>query len=81
MKKWNGPYVAHICRKCDNIFIAEDYTRVKDKPPKWRYCKSCSEKLGIKYEEQTPRKNRTPEEEKRMKEFAKYGENKRISKY
>ena len=81
MKEWTGAYVAHLCKKCGNIFIAEDYTRATTLPPKWRYCKECCKELGIKYEEQTPRKNRTPEEEKRMKEFAKYGENKRISKH
>ena len=73
MKKWTGPYVAHYCKKCGNIFIAEDYTKATTLPPKWRYCKKCSEEIGIEYDKQTPRLNRTPEEQIKMDEFAKRG--------
>lgn len=64
-------YVAHICKKCGCFFVAEDYTKATSFPPKWRYCKSCAEKLGIDYDKQTPRRNRTPEEQKQVEEKTK----------
>ena len=57
--------------KCKDIFIAENYTKATTLPPKWRYCKKCCNEIGINYEKQTPRLNRTPEEQLRMEEFAK----------
>ena len=64
-------YVAHICKKCGCMFIAEDYTKCNDIPSRWRYCEKCAKKLGINYETQTPRKNRTPEEQKKVDEKVK----------
>lgn len=61
-------YVTHTCRKCGCAFVAEDYTNCQDLPPKWRYCPDCAKAKGIDYESQTPRKNRTPEEQKRIDE-------------
>ena len=71
-------FVAHICRNkdCNNIFVAEDYTKVKDIPPKWRWCPDCCKELGIDYAAQTPKKNRTPEEQKKINE-----QTERIKKY
>lgn len=61
-------YVTHTCKKCKCAFIAEDYTNVQDIPPQWRFCPKCSEEKGIDYASQTPQKNRTPEEQKRIDE-------------
>ncbi len=68
-------YVAHICKNkdCNNIFIAEDYTKVKDIPPRWRYCQDCCKSLGLNYEKQTPKNNRTPAENKRFEKLATIG--------
>ena len=68
MKEWTGAYVAHECRKCKKAFIAEDYTNTKDQMPKWRYCENCAEEKGLDYKNQTPKTNRTPEEQKRVDE-------------
>lgn len=68
MSNWNGPYVAHECRKCGCIFIAEDYTNVTTLPPKWRYCKECSEELGIDYHSQKPSDRYTEEDKMKIKE-------------
>ena len=68
MKKWTGAYVCHVCKKCKKAFIAEDYTNAQNEPPKWRYCEDCATKMGIDYNSQTPKKNRTPEEQKRIDE-------------
>ena len=68
MKEWKGAYVAHECKKCGCAFVAEDYTKAQDLMPKWRYCPECAKEKGIVYEEQTPRKNRTTEEQKRIDE-------------
>ena len=65
-KQWTGAYVCHVCKKCKCAFVAEDYTSAQDKPPQWRYCLDCANKKGIDYDSQTPRKNRTPEEQKRI---------------
>lgn len=70
-RQYTGSYVAHICKKCGCMFVAEDYTKATAIPPSWRYCKSCCEKMGINYDTQTPRKNRTPEEQKRVDEKVK----------
>ena len=67
-KQLAGAYVAHECRECGCAFIAEDYTNAQDKMPKWRYCRECCKKLGIVYEKQTPRRNRTPEQQKKINE-------------
>lgn len=66
MKEWTGAYVCHVCKDCEAAFVAEDYTNAQDIPPKWRYCPECAEKRGIDYASQTPKKNRTPEEQKRI---------------
>lgn len=66
MKEWTGAYVAHECKECGCAFIAEDYTNAQDKMPKWRYCPDCARAKDIDYEKQTPKKNRTPEEQKRI---------------
>ena len=69
-RPYTGSYVAHICKKCGCMFIAEDYTKATALPPTWRYCKSCCEKMGIDYNQQTPYRNRTPEERQKAKEKA-----------
>ena len=66
-------YVTHTCKKCGCAFVAEDYTHVKDTPPNWRYCRNCAVKLGIDYDKQTPKRNRTPEENERYKKLAERG--------
>lgn len=67
-KEWTGAYVCHVCKSCKSAFVAEDYTNAKDEPPKWRYCPGWAKEKGIDYDSQTPRKNRTPEEQKRIDE-------------
>lgn len=49
-------YVVHFCKnkECNNAFIAEDYTKVKDVPPHWRLCHDCCKELGIDYGKQRP---------------------------
>lgn len=59
-------FVTHTCKKCGCAFVAEDYTHVKNTPPSWRYCPDCAEKLGIDYDKQTPKRNRTPEQQQKI---------------
>lgn len=66
-------YVTHTCKKCGCAFNAEDYTNAQDVPPHWRYCPECCKKLGIDYASQTPKTNRTPEQNKRYEKFAEIG--------
>lgn len=68
----NIPYVAHICRnkKCDSGWIGLDLTDARNKPPSWKYCRECAEKLGIDYDSQTPESNLTPKELKEKKRLA-----------
>ena len=66
MTEWKGAYVCHVCKKCKCAFVAEDYTNAKDIPPQWRFCPDCSQELGIDYEKQTPKSNRSPEENERI---------------
>lgn len=73
MKEWTGSYVCHVCKKCECAFVAEDYTNAQDIPPHWRYCPDCAKELGIEYEKQTPKSNRTPEENERYKKNAEIG--------
>ena len=73
MKQWTGAYVTHTCKKCGCAFTAEDYTNAQDIPPHWRYCPECAKVKGIDYEKQTPKLNRTPEENLRFKKFAEIG--------
>lgn len=68
MKQWAGAYVAHECKKCGKAFIAEDYTNAKSLMPTWRYCEDCAKEKGIDYASQTPKTNRTPEEQKKIDE-------------
>ena len=41
-------YVAHQCKnkRCNNSWIDEDLTNAKSRPPQWKYCLECCEKLG-----------------------------------
>lgn len=71
LKPYTGAYVAHICKKCGCMFVAEDYTKATAMPPSWRYCPKCAKELGIDYDTQTPRRNRTPEEQKKVDEKVK----------
>ena len=73
MKEWKGNYVCHVCKKCGCAFVAEDYTNAQDMPPKWRYCPDCAKEKGIDYEKQTPKSNRTPEENERYKKLGERG--------
>lgn len=72
-KQWTGAYVCYVCKKCECAFIAEDYTNAQDKAPQWRYCRECCKELGIKYEEQTPKKNKTKEQNERYAKLAEMG--------
>ena len=67
MKEWKGAYVCHVCRDCQCAFIAEDYTNVKDTPPRWRRCPECAKKAGIDYAAQKPSDYRTEEENERLR--------------
>lgn len=73
MKKQN--YVVHFCRNksCDKCFIAEDFTNVRDIPPKWRYCPECAKALGIDYNGQRPWNMRSEAEQERIKKFIEAG--------
>ena len=66
-------FVTHTCKKCGCAFVAEDYTHVKNTPPSWRYCPECAEKLGIDYDKQTPKRNRTPEQNEHYKKISERG--------
>ena len=53
MSKRKGKiYVVHYCPKCNNCWIDEDKTKCKDRPPKWKLCRECCEKLGIDFNKQ-----------------------------
>ena len=58
-------YVVHFCHRCGKAFIAEDHTKVKDRPPTWRLCPDCCKELGIDYKKQkrenTDTRNRSNE--------------------
>lgn len=57
-------YVMHFCRnkKCNKGWIDKDKTRCTTFPPDWKYCRDCSEKLGIDYNAQTQESNLTKKE-------------------
>lgn len=57
-------YIMHFCRnkKCNNGWVDEDLTHATTKPPSWKYCRECAEKLGIDYDAQTPTSNLTEKE-------------------
>lgn len=57
-------YVMHICRnrQCTNGWIDKDLTNARVNPPSWKYCRECTEKLGIDYDAQTPTSNLTEKE-------------------
>lgn len=59
-------YVIHFCPHCDRCFIAEDYTRAKDRPPKWRLCPDCCKELSIDYEKQRPNKKMSEKQKKHL---------------
>lgn len=49
MAEKSKKYVVHYCKnkECNNCWIDEDITNVKNKPPKWKYCAECCEKHGF----------------------------------
>lgn len=52
-------YVVHDCRNCkngtcNNRFLFRDFTKVKNIPASWAYCKECCKKLGINFDKQKP---------------------------
>lgn len=52
-------YVVHYCknRNCNNVWIDKDITNAKTRPPKWKFCKNCCEKMGIDFDTQvTPKR-------------------------
>lgn len=75
-------YVVHYCKNknCNNAFVAEDYTKVRDIPPHWRLCPDCCKELGIDYEKQRPWTNRTEKQKEFYKKFAGIGKQ-NIQKY
>lgn len=48
-------YVLHFCknRECNNGWLDVDKTKCKTRPPQWKYCRDCCEKLGIDFDKQT----------------------------
>ncbi len=65
-------YVAHDCRnpKCNNGWVDKDLTNATIKPPRWKYCRECCEKLGIDFDAQTPTSNLTEKEIQHKKDLA-----------
>lgn len=51
-------FVHHFCKKlkCKAIWLNEDLTNAKTRPPKWKYCKDCCEKYGYSNPELPPQK-------------------------
>jgi hypothetical protein len=51
-------YVIHFCKnkECNNAWIDLDLTNAQTRPPSWKYCKECCEKLGINFDKQEPPK-------------------------
>lgn len=49
-------YVVHYCknRNCNNAWIDKDVTNAKTRPPQWKYCRKCCEKMGIAFDSQIP---------------------------
>jgi len=47
-------FVPYHCKNpnCNEGWVDEDITNVQSKPPKWKYCKSCCEKMGIDFDAQ-----------------------------
>lgn len=64
-------FVAHICKnkECNNIFVAEDYTKVKDIPPHWRLCPSCAAKMGVDYDKQKPWNNYSEKQKAKLEKL------------
>lgn len=64
-------YVIHFCRnkKCNNGWIDKDLLNSM-RPPSWKYCRECAQKLGIDFDAQTPTSNLTPEEIERRNKRA-----------
>ena len=75
-------FVAHICKNkdCNNIFVAEDYTKVKDVPPHWRFCPNCCDKLGIEYDKQKPWTNYSEARKKQIENLKNLSVNFRFKK-
>ncbi len=66
-KKRNKVYVIHFCRnkECNNGWLDEDLTHAQTVPPKWKYCRECSEKLGINFDSQNPDDAKTEKQKER----------------
>lgn len=48
--------VVHFCknRQCNNAWIDKDLTKAKSRPPQWKYCRECCERMGIDFDTQIP---------------------------
>lgn len=66
-------YVAHVCSKCECMFISEDYTNAQNRPPAWRYCEKCAKELGIDYAKQRPWTNYSKAKKERLENLKKAG--------
>ena len=64
-------YVVHYCKnpECNNAWIDVDLTNANIRPPRWKYCKDCCEKLGVKNPETPPRKSDAEERIERLKKY------------
>lgn len=53
-------FVVHYCKnpKCNNCWTDVDLTNAQIRPPKWKYCRECCEKLGIDFDAQIPQKKK-----------------------
>lgn len=49
-------YAVHYCKNhhCNNAWLDKDLTNTKTRPPQWKYCRECCEKMGINFDTQTP---------------------------
>lgn len=64
-------FVAHHCKnpKCDSIWIDEDLTNAKTRPPKWKYCKECCEKYGYINPKFPPKRKNAKERIQRLEKY------------
>ena len=64
-------YVVHYCKnpKCNNVWVDVDLTNANKRPPRWKYCKECCEKLGVENPEFPPKRS---DAEKRIERLKKY---------
>jgi len=51
---WHGSYVNHFCknRKCDENWVDKDITNAQTRPPQWKLCEKCCQKMGIDFNAQ-----------------------------